>query len=69
MTTRAEVCAVACAELFRGDGEIVAAAVAGMTPALGARLARSTFEPGLLTTDGGPHLTAGPVPQIGRAHV
>src|SRR4051812_50100794 len=62
VTTRAEVCAVACAELFRGDGEIVAAAVAGMTPALGARLARSTFEPGLLTTDGGPHLTAGPVP-------
>lgn len=62
MTTRADVCAVACAELFRGDGEIVAAAVAGMTPALGARLARSTFEPGLLTTDGGPNLTAGPVP-------
>ncbi|GAA3195838.1 CoA-transferase [Actinocorallia longicatena] len=60
--TRAEVCAVACAELFRGDGEIVAAAVAGMTPALGARLARSTFEPGLLTTDGGPYLTAEPVP-------
>jgi acyl CoA:acetate/3-ketoacid CoA transferase beta subunit len=62
VTTRADVCAVACAELFRGDGEIVAAAVAGMTPALGARLARSTFEPGLLTTDGGPNLTAGPVP-------
>lgn len=60
--TRAEVCAVACAEMFRGDGEIVAAAVAGMTPALGARLARSTFEPGLLTTDGGPYLTAAPVP-------
>ncbi|GAB3669247.1 CoA-transferase [Actinocorallia lasiicapitis] len=60
--TRAEVCAVACAELFRGDGEIVAAAVAGMTPALGARLARATFEPGLLTTDGGPYLTARPVP-------
>ncbi|MCD0453765.1 CoA-transferase [Actinocorallia sp. API 0066] len=60
--TRAEVCAVACAEMFRGDGEIVAAAVAGMTPALGARLARATFEPGLLTTDGGPHLTAEPVP-------
>lgn len=62
MATRAEVCAVACAEMFRGDGEIVAAAVAGMTPALGARLARATFEPGLLTTDGGPRLTAEPVP-------
>ncbi|GAB2807835.1 CoA-transferase [Actinocorallia aurea] len=60
--TRAEVCAAACADLFRGDGEIVAAAVAGMTPALGARLARATFEPGLLTTDGGPYLTAEPVP-------
>lgn len=60
--TRAEVCAVACAEMFRGDGEIVAAAVAGLTPALGARLARSTFAPDLLTTDGGPYLTAVPVP-------
>ncbi|GAA4105644.1 MULTISPECIES: CoA-transferase subunit beta [Actinomadura] len=60
--TRAEVCAVACAELFRGDGEIVAAAVSGMVPALGARLARMTFEPDLLTTDGGPNLTAEPVP-------
>jgi acyl CoA:acetate/3-ketoacid CoA transferase beta subunit len=60
--TRAEVCAVACAEEFRGDGEIVAAAVAGMTPALGARLARATFAPDLLTTDGGPFLTAEPVP-------
>jgi acyl CoA:acetate/3-ketoacid CoA transferase beta subunit len=62
MATRAEVCAVACAEMFRGDGEIVAAAVAGMTPALGARLARATFAPDLLTTDGGPRLTAEPVP-------
>jgi acyl CoA:acetate/3-ketoacid CoA transferase beta subunit len=60
--TRAEICAVACAEMFRGDGEIVAAAVSGMIPALGARLARATFEPDLLTTDGGPFLTAGPVP-------
>ncbi|XVQ14329.1 CoA-transferase subunit beta [Spirillospora sp. CA-255316] len=60
--TRAEVCAVACAELFRGDGEVVAAAVSGTVPMLGSRLARSTFEPGLLTTDGGPALTAEPVP-------
>ncbi|GAA1548737.1 CoA-transferase [Actinomadura kijaniata] len=65
--TRAEVCAVACAELFRGDGEIVAAAVAGFVPMLGARLARATFEPGLLTTDGGPALTAEPVPLGARA--
>jgi acyl CoA:acetate/3-ketoacid CoA transferase beta subunit len=60
--TRAEVCAVACAEMFRGDGEIVAAAVSGMVPALGARLARLTFEPGLLTTDGNACLTAEPIP-------
>ncbi|WP_067469683.1 CoA-transferase [Actinomadura macra] len=63
--TRAEICAVACAELFRGDGEIVAAAVAGFVPMLGSRLARATFEPGLLTTDGGPALSAEPVP-LGR---
>ncbi|MFC4908435.1 CoA-transferase subunit beta [Actinomadura gamaensis] len=60
--TRAEVCAVACAELFRGDGEIVAAAVAGFVPMLGSRLARATFEPDLLTTDGGPVLSAEPAP-------
>ncbi|MFG2006092.1 CoA-transferase subunit beta [Spirillospora sp. NPDC048911] len=63
--TRAEICAVACAELFRGDGEIVAAAVAGFVPMLGSRLARATFEPDLLTTDGGPALSAEPVP-LGR---
>ncbi|MBW8486173.1 CoA-transferase subunit beta [Actinomadura parmotrematis] len=60
--TRAEVCAAACADAFRGDGEIVAAAVAGLVPMLGSRLARMTFEPGLLTTDGGPSLTAEAVP-------
>jgi acyl CoA:acetate/3-ketoacid CoA transferase beta subunit len=60
--TRAEVCAVACAEMFRGDGEIVAAAVSGLVPALGARLARLTFEPDLLTTDGNACLTAEPIP-------
>ncbi|WP_019630491.1 CoA-transferase subunit beta [Actinomadura atramentaria] len=60
--TRAEVCAAACADLFRGNGEIVAAAVAGFVPMLGSRLARATFEPDLLTTDGGPALSAAPVP-------
>ncbi|MGH3242087.1 MAG: CoA-transferase subunit beta [Spirillospora sp.] len=59
--TRAEVCAAACADLFRGDGEIVAAAVGGIVPMLGARLARATFAPELLTTDGGPSLSAEPV--------
>ncbi|MGI5489315.1 CoA-transferase subunit beta [Microtetraspora malaysiensis] len=59
--TRAEICVVACAEAWRGDGEILAAAMAPCS-ILGARLARLTFEPGLLTTDGGAMLTAEPVP-------
>ncbi|WP_113700869.1 CoA-transferase subunit beta [Nonomuraea lactucae] len=59
--TRAEICVTACADAWRGDGEILAAAM-GTCSILGARLARATFEPGLLTTDGGPLLTAAPVP-------
>jgi acyl CoA:acetate/3-ketoacid CoA transferase beta subunit len=46
-----DVCVVACAELFRGDGEILASPM-GPVPALGARLARATFEPDLLLSDG-----------------
>jgi acyl CoA:acetate/3-ketoacid CoA transferase beta subunit len=49
--TRADVCAVALAELFRGDGEILASPM-GLLPSLGARLARATFEPDLLLSDG-----------------
>jgi acyl CoA:acetate/3-ketoacid CoA transferase beta subunit len=49
--TRAEVCAVACAEAWRGDGEILASPI-GVIPTIGARLARATFEPDLLLTDG-----------------
>lgn len=49
--SRAEICVVACAELFRGDGEILASPM-GTVPALGARLARRTFAPDLLLTDG-----------------
>jgi len=49
--SRAEVCAVACAEAFRGDGEIIASPF-GTIPAVGARLARLTFEPDLVLTDG-----------------
>ena len=49
--TRAEVCAVACAEAWRGDGEVLASAF-GFVPAIGARLARATFEPDLVITDG-----------------
>ncbi|MBM4575697.1 hypothetical protein GS415_05715 [Rhodococcus hoagii] len=42
--TRAEVCAVACAEAYRGNGEVIASAF-GTIPAIGVRLARHTFEP------------------------
>jgi acyl CoA:acetate/3-ketoacid CoA transferase beta subunit len=49
--TTAEVCVVACAQAWRGDGEILASPM-GLIPSLGARLARATFSPGLLLTDG-----------------
>lgn len=48
---RHEICAVALAECFRGDGEILASPM-GNLPSLGARLARLTFEPDLLLSDG-----------------
>ncbi|WP_433253832.1 CoA-transferase subunit beta [Streptosporangium sp. CA-135522] len=63
--TRAEVCVVACAEAFRGDGEILAAGIGGAITVLAARLARLTFEPGLLTHDGTCLLT-GDVPPLGE---
>ena len=56
--TRAEVCAVACAEAWRGDGEIVASSF-GVIPAIGARLARATFAPDLLLSDGEATFVAG----------
>ncbi|AYM40688.1 CoA-transferase subunit beta [Mycobacteroides chelonae] len=49
--TRAEVCAVACAELFRDAGEIMASAMSTMST-VGARLARLTFSPDLVLSDG-----------------
>jgi len=49
--TRGEICAVAAAEAFRGDGEILASSF-GIAPAIGARLAKATFESDLLMTDG-----------------
>ncbi|MEU7988018.1 CoA-transferase [Streptosporangium canum] len=62
--TRAEVCVVACAEAFRGDGEILAAGIGGAITVLAARLARLTFEPDLITHDGTCLLT-GDVPPLG----
>ena len=49
--TVAEVCIVACAEAWRGDGEIAASPM-GLIPTAGARLARATFAPDLLLSDG-----------------
>ena len=61
--SRAEVCVVACAELFRDAGEIM---VSPMTTAasIGARLARLTFAPDILLTDGEAQLLAD-TPAIG----
>jgi acyl CoA:acetate/3-ketoacid CoA transferase beta subunit len=53
--TRAEIAVVAVAELFRGDGEIVVSPM-GLVPQLGAKLARLTFEPDLLMSDGEAYL-------------
>ena len=56
--SRAEVCIVACAEVWRGDGELAASPMA-VIPTAGARLARATFEPDLLLTDGEACFVAG----------
>jgi acyl CoA:acetate/3-ketoacid CoA transferase beta subunit len=55
--TKADVCAVACAEAWRGDGEVLASPM-GTIPVLGARLAALTFEPDLLLSDGEAFLLA-----------
>lgn len=60
-TKLADVVAVACAEAFRGDGEIFASGM-GTLPMLGARLARSTFEPDLLVSDGEAFFVANELP-------
>lgn len=49
--TRAEVCVGACADAWRGDGEIVCSPM-GTIPRIGALLARATFAPDLLLSDG-----------------
>ncbi len=43
--SRADVCAVAIAECFRGDGESPRATRSARMPIIGGRLARATFEP------------------------
>jgi acyl CoA:acetate/3-ketoacid CoA transferase beta subunit len=59
--TRAEVCAVACADVWRGAGEIIVSPF-GTIPSLGARLARLTFAPDIVLTDGEAALMANTPP-------
>ncbi len=60
---RDEVCAVAIAEIFRGDGETLVSPI-GNLPSIGARLAKLSFEPELLLTDGFAYLL-GEIPPVG----
>ena len=59
--TLAEICVVACAEAWRGDGEILASPI-GVIPTLGSRLAALTFEPDLVYTDGDAFQLGAPLP-------
>ena len=58
---------MAIAECFRGDGEILANPI-GDLPMIGGRLARASFEPDLVMTDGYALLIAGPQP-VGETDV
>lgn len=59
--TLAELCITACAETWRGDGEILASGI-GLVPRLAASLAKLTFSPDLLMTDSEAYLVSEPVP-------
>ncbi|KZS82143.1 CoA-transferase [Mycobacterium kansasii] len=62
--SRADICAVACAELFRDAGEIMVSPMTTMA-SVGARLARLTFSPDILLTDGEAQLLAD-TPPLGK---
>lgn len=59
--TLAEICVIACAEAWRGDGEILASPI-GTIPTIGARLAACTFEPDLVYGDGDAVQLGAPIP-------
>lgn len=59
-----DVCIVACADAWRGDGELLASPI-GVVPTIGARVARMTFEPDLLLSDGEALLVANDLPLVG----
>jgi acyl CoA:acetate/3-ketoacid CoA transferase beta subunit len=62
----ADVCVVAAAEAFRGDGERFASGM-GTVPILATRLARGTFEPDLLVSDAEAYFVANDLP-LGAPH-
>lgn len=66
--TRAEICAVACADIFSGAGEIMASPMSPMS-IIGARLAKLTTEPDLLLSDGEAVLFAETPPLGGKAPI
>jgi len=59
--TRAEICATACSDAWRGAGEVLAHGV-GTVPAIGVRLARLTHAPELVVGDGEAFFMADPPP-------
>lgn len=61
MATLAELCILACADAFRGSGEVIATGI-GPVPRLGAGLAKLTHSPELMMTDGEAFLVEDPVP-------
>ncbi|MCX6486400.1 MAG: CoA-transferase [Mycobacterium sp.] len=61
--SRADVCVIACAELFRDAGGIMVSPMTTIV-SIGARLARLTFSPDILLTDGEARLLAD-TPAIG----
>ena len=62
--TRAEYCAIAIADCFADDGEIMGSPM-GLLPTLGARLAKNTSNPLLVLTDGESRILAG-TPPLGQ---
>src|SRR5688572_23092421 len=62
--TRAEYCAVAIADCFADDGEVMGSPM-GLLPMLGARLAKNTSNPQLMLTDGEARILKG-TPPLGQ---
>lgn len=59
--TRAEVCVAACADAWRDAGEVMVSPF-GTVPSIAARLARLTFSPDIVLTDGDAALMVGAPP-------